>query len=142
MGWSEMVVLGTGELMHSRRVWQGFQTMVGGLWYKRGLLLGPARCPGAGEIGDWDAWEYCEGGDGSVPVYFDGGEGSVPVLGDGGDGFLDGAIDGLAEKGREPEGTGERYHSRGYGHGSVFGVISESGIGGPINQSDGGPHPP
>ena len=89
-----------------------------------------------------DAWEYCEDGDGSVPEYFDGGEGSVPVLGDGGDGFLDGAIDGLAEKGRELAGTGERYRSRGYGQGSIFGVISESGIGGPVDQSDGGPHGP
>ena len=71
--------------------------MVGGLWYKRGLLLSPARCPWVGEIGDWDTWEYCEGGNGSVPKYFDRGEGSVPVLGDGGDRFLDGAIDGLAE---------------------------------------------
>jgi hypothetical protein len=137
-----MVVLGTGELMHSRRVQWGFRTMVGGLWYKRGLLLGPARCPGVGEVGDWDAWEYCEGGDRSVPEYFDGGEGSVPVLGDGGEGFLDGATDRLAKKGRESAGTGERYHSGGYGHGSVFGVISESGIGGPVSQSDGGPHPP
>jgi hypothetical protein len=77
-----------------------------------------------------------------VPEYFDGGEGSVPVLGDGGEGFLDGAIDGLAEKGREPEGTGESYRSGGYGQGSVFGVISESGIGGPVDQFDGGPNPP
>jgi hypothetical protein len=77
-----------------------------------------------------------------VPEYFDGGEGSVPVLGDGSDRFLNGAIDGLAEKGREPEGTGERYHSRGYGQGSVLGVISESGVGRQVSQSDGGPHPP
>jgi hypothetical protein len=77
-----------------------------------------------------------------VSEYFDGGKGLVPVLGDGGDGFLDGAIDGLAENGREPEGTGERYRSGGYGQGSVFGVTSESGIGGPVDQSDGGPHPP
>jgi hypothetical protein len=137
-----MVVLGTGELMHSRRVRQGFRTMVGGLWYKRGLLLGPARCPGVGEVGDWDAWEYCESGDRSVPEYFDGGEGSVPVLGDGGEGFLNGATDRLTKKGRELAGTGERYRSGGYGHGSVFGVISESGVGRPVSQSDGGPHPP
>jgi hypothetical protein len=116
--------------------------MVGGLRYKRGLLLGLARCPGAGETGDWDAWEYCEGGDGLVPEYFDRGKGSVPIFGNGGEGFLDGAIDGLAEKGRELEGTGERYRSRGYGQGSVFGIISESGIGGSVSQSDGGPHPP
>ena len=55
MGWSEMVVLGTGELMCLRSVRWGFQTMVGGLWYKRVLLLGPARCPRAEKIGDWDA---------------------------------------------------------------------------------------
>ena len=95
-----------------------------------------------GEIGDLDAWEYCKGGDRSVPEYFDRGEGSVSVLGDGGNGFLDGAIDRLAEKGREPEETGERYHSGGYGQGSIFGIISESGIGGPVDQSDGGPHGP
>ena len=77
-----------------------------------------------------------------MPESFDGGEGSVLVLVDGGDGFLDGAIDGLAEKGRELEGTGERYRSGGHGHGSVFGVISESGIGGSVGQPDGGPHPP
>jgi len=82
--------------------------MVGGLWYKRGLLLGPARCPGVGEIGDWDAWEYCQGGDRSVPKYFDRGKGSVPVLGNSGEGFLNGATNGLAEKGREPEGTRKR----------------------------------
>ena len=137
-----MVVLGTGELMRLRRVRQGFQTMVGGLWYERGLLLGPARCPGAGEIGDWDAWEYCEGGDRSVPEYFDGGEGLVPVFGDSGKGFLDGAIDRLAEKGREPEGTGERYCSGGYGHGSAFGIISKSRISGIPGQLDRGPNPP
>jgi hypothetical protein len=95
-----------------------------------------------GEIGDSDTWEYCKGGDRSVPEYFDGGEGSVFVLGNGGEGFLDGAIDGLAEKGRKPEGTGERYRSGGYGQGSIFGVISESGIGGPVDQSDVGSHPP
>ena len=77
-----------------------------------------------------------------MPEYFDGDEGSVPILGDGGKGFLNRATDGLAEKGREPEGTGERYHSRGCGHGTMFGVISESSIGGPVSQSDGGPHPP
>ena len=93
-------------------------------------------------MGDWDTWEYCEGGDRLVPKYFDGGEGSVPVLGDSGDGFLDGATDGLAEKGRELEGTRERYRSGGYGHGSVFGVISESGVAGPVGQSERGPHPP
>ena len=77
-----------------------------------------------------------------MPKYFDGGEGSVPVLGNSGEGFLDGAIDEFAEKGREPKGTGERYCSGGYGQALVFGVISESSVGGPLSQSDGGPHPP
>jgi hypothetical protein len=115
--------------------------MVGGQWYKRVLLLGLARCPRVGEIGNWGIWEYCEGGDGLVPKYAEGGEGLEPILGDGGNGFLDGAIDGLAENGRELAETRERYHSGGYGQGSVFGMISESGIGGPVDQSDGGPNP-
>jgi hypothetical protein len=66
----------------------------------------------------------------------------VPILSNGSDGFLDRAIDRLAENGREPEGTGERYCSGRYSHGSVFGIISESGIGRPVSQSDGGSYPP
>jgi hypothetical protein len=55
-------------------------------------------------MGDWDTWEYCEGGDRLVPKYFDGGEGSVPVLGDSGDGFLMEPLTGLLRKGGNQKG--------------------------------------
>ncbi len=62
------MVLGAGSLMRSRRVrHEGWITMGGGLEYKRGLQLGPARCPRVGEVGDSDAYEYADGGDRLVP---------------------------------------------------------------------------
>jgi hypothetical protein len=49
------------------------------------------------------------------------------------------AAEGLAKKGRAPVGMGEEYCSLGYGQGSGFRVISESGVLGWLCQFAGGP---
>jgi hypothetical protein len=48
---------------------------------------------------------------------------------------------GAIKNGRALLGTGERYCSQGYSHGSSLGTISERGISGWPSQSEGGLYP-